>query len=87
MVKKVVKKKGKSAKHTVKSAEDVSPTLMIAGERDIASDFATKVYDKFGQMIKSIVLLVHRLKKISVPSSDIDIIIIIDDVSIKWDQD
>ncbi len=87
MVKKVVKKGGKSAKHTVKSAEEVSPTLMIAGERDIASDFATKVYDKFGQMIKSIVLFGSSAKKISVPSSDIDIIIIIDDVSIKWDQE
>lgn len=87
MVKKVTKKSGDGVKRVVKSTEKVQPTLMIAGERNIASDFATKVYDKFGQMIKSIVLFGSSAKKIAVPSSDIDIIIIIDDVSIKWDQE
>lgn len=86
MVKKITKKKG-SVKRVVKSQETRPPTMMIANERDIASDFATKVYDKFGQMIKSIVLFGSSARKIAIPSSDIDIIIIIDDVSIRWDQE
>jgi predicted nucleotidyltransferase len=63
------------------------PTMLIAGEREIASDFALKVYDKFDQMIKSIVLFGSSAKKISTPDSDIDIIIIIDDVGIRWDEE
>ena len=62
-------------------------TLMIAGEREIAADFALKVYENFDQMIKSIVLFGSSAKKVSTPESDIDIIIIIDDVSIRWDQE
>lgn len=63
------------------------PTLAIAGEREIASDFAVKVYQKFDQMIKSIVLFGSSAKKVSTPDSDIDIIVIIDDVSVKWDEE
>ena len=43
-------------KKTAKPTKKVSSTLMIAGEREIAADFATKVYEKFDQIIKSIVL-------------------------------
>lgn len=86
MVKKVVKKKVvKKPKVSVKKAD--IPTMKIAGEREIAMDFAMKVYEKFDQMIKSIVLFGSSAKKISVPGSDIDIIIIIDDVSIRWDEE
>lgn len=84
MVKKVSKK---GTKYITKSMRETVPTLAIAGEREIASDFAMKVYDKFDQMIKSIVLFGSSAKKVSLPDSDIDIIIIIDDVSIKWDQE
>jgi predicted nucleotidyltransferase/uncharacterized protein (UPF0332 family) len=64
-----------------------SLTMKIAGEREIASDFAMKVYDKFDQMIKSIILFGSSAKQVSTPSSDIDIIVIIDDVSIRWDEE
>jgi len=67
--------------------KDVSPTLMLAGEREIASDFAMKVYQEFDQMIKSIVLFGSSAKQVSTPDSDIDVIIIIDDVSVKWDNE
>ena len=86
MVKKVVKRKG-VAKRAVGNEEQISPTLMIAGEREIASDFATKVYEKFDQMIKSIVLFGSSAKKTATADSDIDIVIIIDDVSVVWDQE
>jgi predicted nucleotidyltransferase/uncharacterized protein (UPF0332 family) len=56
-------------------------------ERDIAMDFSMKVYRKFDKLIKSIVLFGSAAKNTSKSSSDIDIIIIIDDVSVKWDQE
>jgi predicted nucleotidyltransferase/uncharacterized protein (UPF0332 family) len=85
----VKKKEKKEAEKTAESSENFDsaiPTLQIVAERDIALDFATKVYSTFDQMIKSIVLFGSSAKKISTPDSDIDIIIIIDDVSIAWDE-
>jgi predicted nucleotidyltransferase/uncharacterized protein (UPF0332 family) len=88
MVKKVVARKGaKRVKKAVKSRKDELPTMRIAGERDIAMDFAMKVYEKFDQMIKSIVLFGSSAKKVAVAGSDIDIIVIIDDVSLRWDEE
>ena len=81
-------KKGESKKPETKIVRNNEPkTLNLVGEREIALDFATKVYNEFDQMIKSIVLFGSSAKKISMPDSDIDIIIIIDDVSIQWDQE
>jgi len=85
MVKKVVKKEG--AKRITKALKEVSPTLGISGEREIAADFATKVYQEFDQMIKSIVLFGSSARQIATPDSDIDIVIIIDDVSVRWDNE
>lgn len=62
------------------------PTLQLKKETDIAMDFATKVYKKFDKMIKSIILFGSTMKQTNVVGSDIDIIIIIDDASIVWDQ-
>jgi predicted nucleotidyltransferase/uncharacterized protein (UPF0332 family) len=85
MVKKVVESKG--VKRVTKKLKEMSPTLAIAGERDIASDFATKVYEKFDHMIKSIVLFGSSARAASTPDSDIDVIVIIDDVSVNWDAE
>ncbi|MCR4284469.1 MAG: nucleotidyltransferase domain-containing protein [archaeon] len=82
----MVKKKDKPKRGKSISLEKPK-TLLIARERDIASDFATKVYKEFDQLIKSIVLFGSSAKKTSTPKSDIDIVIIIDDVSVKWDQE
>ena len=81
MVKKKVSKKG------VKEKGVEFSTLKIVGEREIAADFAMKIYGKFDQMIKSVVLFGSSAKKVSTPDSDIDIIVIIDDVSVKWDEE
>jgi len=62
-------------------------TLLIAGEREIAADFAMKVYEEFDQMIKSVILFGSSAKKVSMPESDIDVIIIIDDVAVRWDSE
>ena len=63
------------------------PTLQLRTESTIAMDFATKVYKRFNKIIKSVVLFGSTTKQTSVAGSDIDIIIIIDDVSINWDQE
>ncbi len=61
--------------------------MKLINERDIALDFAGKVYKKFEELVKSIILFGSSAKKVSTPESDIDIIVIIDDVSVKWDQE
>ena len=80
-------KKIKKAKKRQKNPKKEYPTLKLVNEKDIAFDFATKVYQKFDKMIKSIVLFGSQAKKTAVAGSDIDIIIIVDDASIQWDQE
>ncbi|MFH1452328.1 MAG: nucleotidyltransferase domain-containing protein [archaeon] len=62
-------------------------TMLLVSEREIALDFALKAYNEFDQMIKSVVLFGSSAKRVSTPDSDIDIIIIIDDVSVQWDSE
>jgi len=68
------------------SAKDF-PTLNLINETDIALDFAKKVYQKFDKLIKSIILFGSTVKKNSTSGSDIDIIIIVDDASVKFDAE
>src|SRR3990167_6658285 len=63
------------------------PTLQLKKETDIAMDFALNTYKVFDKIVKSIVLFGSTAKQTAVTGSDIDIIIIIDDVSINWDQE
>lgn len=63
------------------------PTLNILSESEIALDFANKAYKKFEKLIKSIVLFGSVVKKTNSSSSDIDLIIVIDDASVKFDQE
>ena len=78
--KKISKKKIKIDKKNI-------PTLQLKSEIKIAMDFATKVYKKFEKSIKSVILFGSTVKQTAVAGSDIDIIIILDDVSIKWTQE
>jgi len=64
-----------------------APKLNLKSDRDIAMDFAVKTYKRFDKIIKSIVLFGSSAKQSSMPNSDVDIVIIIDDVSIRWDQE
>src|SRR3989344_5040143 len=81
-------KNSKGDNETVNNKKDVKkyPTLNLRNERDIAMDFAQKAYMKFDKMIKSIVLFGSSAKATNVPGSDIDIIIIIDDAAIRFDE-
>ena len=87
MAKKSVKKK--VSKKKVKKKIDLKkvPTLKLKTEHSIAMDFATKTYKKFDKIIKAVVLFGSVAKKDTVAGSDIDIIILLDDVSISWDQE
>ncbi len=59
----------------------------LDSDYDIAYDFAVKSYKKFREVIKSIILFGSVPKQKAVKESDIDIIVIIDDCSIEWDQE
>ena len=56
-------------------------------DREYAYDFSKKIYKKFKDVIKSVVLFGSVTKGKAVKGSDIDIVIIIDDCVIDWDQD
>jgi len=70
-----------------KNKRDTASTMNIVNEKEIAMDFAKKVYIKFDKIIKSIILFGSSVKDTAKKSSDIDIIILIDDASIKWDEE
>ncbi|GIU68742.1 MAG: hypothetical protein KatS3mg001_592 [Candidatus Pacearchaeota archaeon] len=80
-------KKVSQQKNKLKKELKKFPTLQIKREKDIALDFATKVYKKFDKLIKSVVLFGSSAKQTNVLGSDIDVMIIIDDVTINWDQE
>ncbi|MEK6895078.1 MAG: nucleotidyltransferase domain-containing protein [Nanoarchaeota archaeon] len=82
--KKIKKEKRKTPKRI--SAKNI-PTLHLRDEHEIAMDFAVKVYKKFDKSVKAIVLFGSAAKKMMKVGSDIDVIIVIDDVAIKWDQE
>ena len=84
--KKLIKKKVKIDSANAKSEKKI-PTLGLKEENDIARDFAVKVYKKFDKLIKSVILFGSSTKQEKVLGSDIDIVILIDDASVKWDQE
>ncbi len=61
-------------------------TLELKTERDIAMDFAEKVYKHFDKMIKSVILFGSSAKNTNIAGSDIDIIIILDDAIVRFDD-
>jgi predicted nucleotidyltransferase len=62
------------------------PTLKLRKERDIAMDFAEKVYEVFDKLVKSVILFGSSIKNTQVAGSDIDIIIIVDDAIVNFDD-
>ncbi|MBU1252073.1 MAG: nucleotidyltransferase domain-containing protein [Nanoarchaeota archaeon] len=83
--KKQLKNKSKSSKRN-KIPKNI-PTLNLKKESEIAMDFATKIYQRFDKIVKSVILFGSTAKQDQVAGSDIDIIILLDDVSINWDQE
>lgn len=87
MVKKEKKVSVKSINDVPKAQFEKVPTMLISNDRDIAMDFATKTYEKFENMIRTIVYFGSSAKNEATSESDIDLILIIDDVSVKWDEE
>jgi len=93
MAKKIEKEKiGKSGISKIKLSKGEKikiskDTLKLVKRKDIASDFATKAYAKFGKIIKSVILFGSTAKGVAEEKSDIDVIIIIDDCTIQWDEE
>ncbi len=71
----------KEAEKTVKD------TTKLVNEKEIAYDFAVKAYEKFNKLVKSIVLFGSAAKETTTAKSDIDLIVIIDDCTIQWDEE
>ncbi len=68
-----------------KGNKAVVRSLSPINEKDIAIDFAQKVHQKFDRLIKASILFGSQAKETAGASSDIDIILVIDDAAIKWD--
>lgn len=81
----MVKKTNKSKKIKIRLKD--LPSLKILNEHEIAMDFAGKVYKKFDKIVKSVIIFGSTTKQNRSIGSDIDLIIIIDDVTIKFDQE
>lgn len=76
----------KEVSGNLKTSQDSLPdTMKIASEREIAMDFAEKVYRTFNELVKSVVLFGSSAKNSAHAESDVDVIIITDDASVKWD--
>src|SRR3989339_886065 len=69
------------------SALKTFPTLKLKSERDIAMDFSAKLFQKFDRLIKATVLFGSMARHSDVTGSDIDIIILIDDASVRFDEE
>ncbi|PIN94148.1 hypothetical protein COU54_00060 [Candidatus Pacearchaeota archaeon CG10_big_fil_rev_8_21_14_0_10_31_24] len=84
-----LKKKLKNPVHhgtpRVKVSKEVRVPERILKESDIAIDFAMKVHEKFDKIIKATILFGSQAKGTATENSDVDIIVVIDDASIKWD--
>ena len=62
------------------------PTIKLKSRRDIAMDFAEKVVRKFDTLIKAVVLFGSTAKNQFTVGSDIDLVIIVDDATLNFDE-
>ncbi len=84
IAKKIAKHKGKKVKRKI--PKNIK-TMQFSKSEDIARDFAVKVYQKFDTVVKSVVLFGSGAKQNATAASDIDIVILIDDATITWDNE
>jgi len=79
----LTKEKSKNIK---KSDLKKYPSLNLKKGKDIAADFSEKVYERFDKLIKSVILFGSSAKNTAVLGSDIDIIIILDDATVNFNE-
>ena len=82
MVKKKVKKRVYPIRRKASDQKRILET-----DYDIAYDFSIKAYRKFREIIKSIALFGSVAKNVPYKKSDIDIVIVIDDCTVLWDEE
>jgi predicted nucleotidyltransferase len=70
-----------------KKKTKVKKKSVLETDYDIAYDFSMKAYKQFKEVIKSIVLFGSVAEGKVKKGSDIDLVIIIDDCTIDWDQE
>lgn len=70
-----------------KKKKKVVKKKKLTSDKDIALDFATKAYQKFRDVIKAIAMFGSATKGEAKEKSDIDLIIIIDDCTVNWDEE
>ncbi len=63
------------------------PSLKLKSEREIAMDFSAKLFQKFDRLIKATILFGSMARHNDVTGSDIDIIILVDDASVRFDEE
>jgi len=80
-------RKNKSPKNKSHPTSKKFPSLGLVKEIDIANDFAIKVAEKFDKMVKSVILFGSTIKQTRNSTSDIDIIIVVDDTQVQFDQE
>lgn len=83
---KPIQKKSKKVKNLKKHPVKSYPSLKLESDRDIAMNFAQRLYKTFDKLIKAVVLFGSAAKQTNVLGSDIDIIIIVDDASIRFNE-
>jgi len=92
MVKKIISKNGqtkvieKSIGKVVNKNNQKVSSRRLKTDRSIAADFAEKVYERFDKLVKSIILFGSASKDKQIAGSDIDIIIIVDDAIVNFDE-
>ncbi len=79
--------KSKKSPNSKKPNPKDFPSLNIVSDSEIAMDFAKRVYQRFDKLIKAVVLFGSATKKTTTSGSDLDIIVIVDDASVKFDQE
>lgn len=66
----------------------IAPVNVIPhSEREVAMEFASLIHKKFDALIKATVLFGSQAKNTATSSSDIDIVVIVDDASVSWDDE
>lgn len=85
---KVVDKKARLPQMPKPHKEEVSGEAkprVFQTEKEKAMDFAVKVQEKFDRLVKASVLFGSQVRNEAEADSDIDIILIVDDVATNWD--
>ncbi|RMF54654.1 hypothetical protein D6745_04645 [Candidatus Woesearchaeota archaeon] len=67
----------------VNRAKNINEEKVNEADRKIAYKFAAEAHREFGDMLRAVVLFGKTARKTETPKSDIDILVILDDISIQ----